>query len=58
MKVALVGAELEENLGLRYMASALERKGHHARILGFNTSKDVSRVIREIMAFDPEITGR
>lgn len=28
MKVALVGAELEENLGLSYMAAALEKNGH------------------------------
>ena len=26
MKVALVGAELEENLGLRYIAASLEQK--------------------------------
>jgi hypothetical protein len=31
MKVALVGAELEENLGLRYIASALEHRGHKER---------------------------
>ena len=28
MKVSLGGAELEENLGLRYMASSLESSGH------------------------------
>lgn len=26
LKIALLGAELEENLGLRYMTSALERE--------------------------------
>lgn len=26
LKIALVGAELEENLGLHYMTSALERE--------------------------------
>lgn len=31
MKVALVGAELEENLGLCYIASALEHRGHKER---------------------------
>jgi len=30
MKIALVGAELEENLGIRYIASAVEAFGHEA----------------------------
>ena len=41
-KVALIGAELEENLGLRYMASSLESKGHRAEIIPFNSSQDTS----------------
>ena len=36
MRVVLVGAELEENIGLRYMASALEANGHAADIVPFN----------------------
>jgi len=28
MKIALVGAEFEENLGIRYIASAVEGVGH------------------------------
>jgi hypothetical protein len=36
MKVSLVGAELEENLGLRYMASSLESSGHRVEIIPFN----------------------
>ena len=32
MRVALVGAELEENLGIRYMASALEHNGRQIEI--------------------------
>jgi anaerobic magnesium-protoporphyrin IX monomethyl ester cyclase len=36
MKVSLIGAELEENLGLRYMTSALEERGHEVDIVPFN----------------------
>jgi len=57
MKVALIGAELEENLGLRYMASALEQAGHTAVIFPFNDAGDIQNVVRQIMAFDPEIAG-
>src|ERR1035438_37562 len=57
MKVALVGAELEENLGLRYMASALEREGHQAEIVPFNSVHDVASAASQIAALDPEITG-
>jgi anaerobic magnesium-protoporphyrin IX monomethyl ester cyclase len=57
MRVALIGAELEENLGLRYMASALERAGHDATIIPFNTSYDVAPAVQRILALDPAIAG-
>jgi hypothetical protein len=37
MNLALIGAELEENLGLRYMAPSLEAAGHGCEIVPFNT---------------------
>src|SRR5208282_3823306 len=49
MDVALVGAELEENLGLRYMAAALEARGHRVEIVAFNSEADL---LREIKLFD------
>src|ERR1039457_7090090 len=57
MKVALRGAELAENLGLRYMASALERNGHQAEIVPFNSEHDTASAVSQIAALDPEITG-
>lgn len=57
MKVALIGAELEENLGLRYMASALEAKGHAARIVPFNSDRDTSLAVEQVMAFKADIAG-
>jgi anaerobic magnesium-protoporphyrin IX monomethyl ester cyclase len=57
MKVALVGAELEENLGLRYMAAALEAKGHHVELFPFNSELDLSRVAELINDSAPYITG-
>jgi hypothetical protein len=43
MGVALVGAALEENLGLEYMAAALEQAGHEARIIPYNTDQECGR---------------
>ena len=57
MKVALVGAELEENLGLRYMASALERRSHQVEIIPFNSKHDIPHAVEQVAAFAPQITG-
>lgn len=57
MRIALIGAELEENLGLRYMASALEQQGHEALIIPFNEEADIPQVVRSLMAAAPEIAG-
>jgi radical SAM superfamily enzyme YgiQ (UPF0313 family) len=57
MRVALVGAELEENLGLRYMASALEVQGHEAVIVPFNDESETRRVADAVVAGEPDIAG-
>ncbi len=57
MKVSLIGAELEENLGLRYMAAALERVGHKVVIIPFATAYEIPEVVRQVLENDPDITG-
>ncbi len=57
MHVALIGAELEENLGLRYMASALEQRGHTATIVPFNEEAEISNVVSQVMSLAPDIAG-
>jgi hypothetical protein len=57
MDVALVGAELEENLGLRYMASALEAKGHRVEIIPFNSEADIRPAAQQILTLEPRIAG-
>ncbi|HEY9246300.1 MAG TPA: radical SAM protein [Candidatus Methanoperedens sp.] len=56
MKVSLVGAELEENLGLRYIASALEHKGHEVEIVPFNSEHDVPDAVKQAVDFSSDIT--
>jgi anaerobic magnesium-protoporphyrin IX monomethyl ester cyclase len=57
MKIALVGAELEENLGLRYIASSLEANKHQTQIIPFNSNYDQPKVVQDILNFNPQITG-
>jgi anaerobic magnesium-protoporphyrin IX monomethyl ester cyclase len=57
MNVALIGAELEENLGLRYIASSLETKGHRVAIIPYNSEQDTEQAIQQTMTFAPEIAG-
>jgi radical SAM superfamily enzyme YgiQ (UPF0313 family) len=57
MRVALVGAELEENLGLRYMASALENQDHQVTIIPFNDPHETEEAIGGILAYSPDLVG-
>jgi radical SAM superfamily enzyme YgiQ (UPF0313 family) len=57
MHVVLIGAELEENLGLRYIASSLESKGHSVTITPFNSAQDMEAAVRQTVALSPEIAG-
>jgi anaerobic magnesium-protoporphyrin IX monomethyl ester cyclase len=57
MKVTLVGAELEENLGLRYIASSLEAAGHETVIIPFNSPADIPDVVRKVTTSGSDLTG-
>lgn len=57
MRVVLVGPELEENLTLRYLMSALQADGHAVRIVQFDFPRDLERAAREIAASDAELVG-
>ena len=57
MNVALIGAELEENLALRYIASSLEVCGHNVDIVPFNFEQDTESAVRQTLAFEPQVVG-
>ena len=57
MHVSLIGAELEENLGLRYIASSLESKGHTVSIIPFNSEQDMQSAVRQAISLSPDIVG-
>lgn len=54
-RVLLVGYEDQDNLGLRYLMSALAAAGHEARMLEF--SNDATRLIATARDFDPDVVG-
>lgn len=57
MRISLIGAELEENLGLRYIAAALEHRGHNVEIVPLNSKYDIPNAVKQVAAFAPQITG-
>ncbi len=57
MHVLLVGAELEENLALRTLASALEASGHGFALATFDRSADTAAVLEAVRREAPDVVG-
>src|SRR5262249_44210421 len=57
LRVALVGAELEENLGLRYLAAALARAGHEAEIVAFDGPDEIPDVAAALARGGHDVIG-
>ncbi len=55
--VALVGAEFEENLSLRYLAAAVEEDGFGAVLVPFAGGDDVAAAAARIRELDPLVVG-
>ena len=46
-RVALIGAEFEENLSIRYLAAAVQQDGVEAVLFPFNQPADASSIVRK-----------
>lgn len=57
MDVLLVGAELEENLALRYLAAALEAAGHRPHFATFDNDGDTADVLETAARVRPAVIG-
>lgn len=55
--VALIGAETEENLALRYIESSLASSGHSTVIIPFNSRHDIERCAKTIAGSGAGIAG-
>ncbi len=57
MRVVLIGAELEENLALGYLASTLEARGHRAELVRFDRESDTRDVVEAVIDGAPAVVG-
>ena len=52
MRVLLAGPDFEENLSVRYLASALQASGHEPLLAAFNSAEDVDAVAEQARGAD------
>ncbi|MFO0742522.1 MAG: radical SAM protein [Labilithrix sp.] len=57
MDVLLVGAEVEENLALRYLGASLRAAGHVPRYARFDRAGDIAAVVAEAARVRPGLIG-
>jgi anaerobic magnesium-protoporphyrin IX monomethyl ester cyclase len=55
--IALVGAEYEENLSLRYLAAAVEAAGFPTELVAFNDDAQRGAVIEAVLDLAPRLVG-
>ncbi len=57
MKIALIGADLEENLGVGIIGAVAANAGHHVRVIPFDHLGQVERVVDATLAEAPDVVG-
>ncbi len=57
MRIHLIGADFEENLGLGMIAAVAEEAGHAVEVLPFNDGGQLSRLAARVVAAAPEVVG-
>lgn len=55
--VALIGAEIEENLSLRYLAAALAEDGFATVLVPFHDAAQTDGVVAQVVTLDPLLVG-
>ena len=57
MRLTLVGADLEENLGMGMIAAAATAAGHRVEVLAFNDSGQTPDLANRISSSGPDVVG-
>jgi len=57
MRIAIVGADFEENIGVGMIAAAAAQAGHEVQIVAFNAPGDADDVVTKTMAGSPDVIG-
>jgi radical SAM superfamily enzyme YgiQ (UPF0313 family) len=56
-RIALIGAEDEENLAIRYLGAVLVENQHQVKIVPCSSHADISKAINEVKSFRPQLIG-
>jgi len=57
MRVILVGADLEENLGVCMINAALDAAGHTVEVVPFNATNELGSIAKRIASANPDLVG-
>ncbi len=57
MRLALIGADFEENLGIGMIAAAAEEAGHKVTVIPFNQPSESAEVVTRTLAAKPDVVG-
>ena len=57
MRLTLVGADLEENLGMGMIAASAAEAGHRVEIVPFTESCESAHVVERVLASAPDVVG-
>lgn len=57
MRIHLVGADLEENLGIGVLAAAVEQRGHETTVVPFNEVADLDATVERALRGEPDVVG-
>jgi hypothetical protein len=57
MRLTLVGADVEENLGMGMIAAAATGAGHRVEVLGFNEGAQLPELVNRITSNGPNLVG-
>ncbi len=57
MRLVLVGADFEENLGMCMIAACAEARGHRTCVVPFQRADERARVVADVLAAQPDVVG-
>src|SRR5512145_2732240 len=57
MRIALVGSDVEENLGLGMVGASLARAGHRVSVIPFNEPDELGAVVETILQRRLDVVG-
>ena len=57
MRIALVGSDCEENLGLAMIGASLIEAGHQVRVIPFNEARELTSVADTVLRYRPRVIG-